>query len=172
MRLGDTPAILFEPRTGSPSVRFFPRGLSNPDDCVEASLASNAVTLDAILQLIDRCHCAHLRTPDAMQQDRPVWADKDRHWPVANAERRIQGYLRIFLSGALAGCTVREEQSDTLGRLDIEVEEPLADVPFGFRRLAIIELKVLRSFGSKGASVSRAETLECKRRFQALVAAA
>jgi hypothetical protein len=160
LRLGDRPALLFEPRTGSPSVRFFPRGLSHADDCIEASLASNAVTLDVILNLIDRCHRAHLCTPDATQQDRPVWTDKDRHRPVANAERRIQGYLRIFLSGALPGCTVREEQSDTIGRLDIEVEEPIDGVPFGFRRLAILELKVLRSFGSGGASVSRIETLD------------
>jgi hypothetical protein len=42
------------------------------------------------------------------------------------------------------------------GRLDLEIEEPLMQAG-EFVRHAILELKVLRSFGSTGSSVSKTE---------------
>ena len=155
---GDTPAILFEPRTTPSTLRFFPRGLSHADDCRTISLAADFVTLDAILAEIDRCYPTLLRTPDAHPSASPLWKDSRRHWPVKEVELRIQGMLREILTAALPACTVLPEQPDVVGRVDLLIEEPLPDTAFAVRRAAVLELKVLRTYGSTGKSTSAKET--------------
>lgn len=151
---GCIPAILFEPRTSPATLRFYPSGLCDADDCRTISLATDFVTLDAILAEIDRCYPTLLRTPDAHPSASPLWEDSRHHWPVKQVELRIQGMLREILTAAIPSCTVLPEQPDVVGRVDLLIEEPLGDTAFAVRRTAVLELKVLRTFGSTGRSTS------------------
>jgi hypothetical protein len=89
-----------------------------------------------------------------------MWEDSDKYWVIKDAEDRIQMYLVTGLTAAFPTTTVRMEQTQVTGRLDIEIEEPDPIDRSKFTRHAILELKVLRSFGSTGNAVSAAETEE------------
>lgn len=157
---GGIPAILYEPRTNPASIRFFPQGISNPDNCRSFYLSADLVNLDAVLAEIDRCYPNHLRTPDAHPSGIPLWEDSEKFWPVENAELRIQGILNVVLATALPTCDVLPEQPDNVGRIDLLIEEHIPGAPSTVRRAAVLELKVLRSFGSTGRAKSINENNE------------
>lgn len=157
---GYLPAILYEPRTNPASLRFFPKGISNPDDCRTFSPSTDRINLDIVLAEIDRCYPNHLCTPDAHPSGTPLWQDSERLWPVKDAELRIQGILNVALSTALPTCDVLPEQPDSVGRIDLLIEEHIPGAPSIVRRAAILELKVLRSFGSTGRAKSDNENNE------------
>lgn len=157
---GNLPAILYEPRTVPASLRYFPRGISNPDNCRTFSLSTDRVNLDVVLAEIDRCYPNHLRTPDAHPSGTPIWENSEKFWPIENAELRIQGILNVVLSTALPTCDVLPEQPDSVGRIDLLIEEHIPGAPSTVRRVAILELKVLRAFGSTGRTKSDNENNE------------
>ena len=160
LSLGDVPAIVFDPRVESSHVRFYSSGLNNLDDCRRLSVAVASISLNQILAVIDKVYSECLVTPDAQPPTAKLWEDSRRWYPIKDAEQTIQVSLKAGLVGAFPTCTTRHEQSSTPGRVDLEIEESDPIDRSVTIRLAILELKVLRSYGSTGEPVSERETFE------------
>jgi hypothetical protein len=159
MGAGEAPAILYETRTEPPEARYFPNGVANQDSYELLRLDSANVTLNEILEVVNRMYERSLRTPDAQHSEAQLWEDKRRWWPYEHAEARIALTLREGLTGAFPTCTVRDEQPQPSGRLDLELFEPLPHDPSQVIYHAILELKVLRSFRSSGTTVAPSVTV-------------
>jgi hypothetical protein len=160
LKLGDVPAIIVDPRTTPPSVRYYPMGLSHENDVSSLSITVTEVTLSQIFDIVDHIHSTNLVTPGAQASVGKLWKNAGKFRPSNKAEQIIQMYLKIGLAEALPTCTIRQEQSMVAGRLDLEVElqDPLD--PSKITRFAILELKVLRSFGSSGNVHTEDEVLK------------
>lgn len=155
--VGNVPAILFETRTQPPEARFYLAGVDDPDTYELMRLDSSNLTLAEILAVVDLMYERCLKTPDAQHADAKLWIKPRKHVPYKRAESRIAHTLREGLTGAFPTCTIREEQPQPSGRLDLEVEEPLPEDPSQIIRHAILELKVLRSFRSSDVPVPPSE---------------
>lgn len=160
LELGNVPAVIYDPRTKAREIRFYENGLDAPEICESISMAASDVALERIFEVINRIHERTLITPDAQQLEGKLWCDNTKHWPVKNAERVIQLYLYAGLTAAFLNCTVRAEQNNVSGRLDLEIEESDPIDRSIFVRHALLELKVLRSFGSTGDIFSEKYNLD------------
>jgi hypothetical protein len=160
LQLGDVPAVVFDPRTKAREIRFYQNGLGDPETREVSSVSSTDVSLESIFETIDRIYEKGLVTPDAQKRAGKLWKDNERCWPMANAEYVVQLYLWAGLTTAFPMCTVRSEQDNVSGRLDLEIEESHPTDRSCFVRHAILELKVLRSYWSTGKSVSEEYTLD------------
>jgi hypothetical protein len=156
--LGTIPAIVFDPRTPVPSVRYYPSGLHDPDNVEALAVFHADVSFDRIFAAIDRIYEHCLITPEAQPPAAKLWDTGEKWWPVRNAEDVVQSQLKAGLIVAFPSCTIRHEQTAVTGRLDLEIEESDPLDPSQIVRHAILELKVLRSYGSTGISVSEQET--------------
>lgn len=159
LELGNVPAILFEPRTGIPEVRFYPSGLGSQDEYKRLPLGGSDISLDKILEAINNVYCQCLVTPSAQINAGKLWEQSDKWRPVVNAEAIIQWTLKAGLVAAFPSCIVRHEQTSVSGRVDLEIEECGPLDREAIVRHAVLELKVLRSFGSTGETVSPSEIL-------------
>jgi hypothetical protein len=156
---GHVPAVLYDPRTRPPEVRYYPVGLDEADTCAVTPVTEPAaITLDIVFGVIDRLHERQLVTPDAQAATGKLWRKPDQGWPVPQAELTVQMYLETALNIGFPTCTVRREQPQMTGRLDLEIEEPEPTDPSDVIRHVILELKVLRSRNSKGGATSANET--------------
>jgi len=150
---GDVPAVIYDPRPAPAQIRYYPSGLRNEDDCEVFDIpTTERVALQDILEVVNHVCERQLVTPDGQSEMGKLWADPSHHLVASKAEQTIQMYLVSALNGAFPTCEIRFEQPDATGRLDIEVEE--SDYSGGFIRHAILELKVLRSYGSNGGHYS------------------
>ncbi len=156
---GDVPAIVFESRKPKPLARFYPSGMDARNAFEDLSLGGAPIGLNEIFGVVDRVHEQCLVTPAAQIANGRLWADAARHRVSPEAELTIHSDLRAGLVGAFPACTIRPEQSQPSGRLDLEIEERL-DSEGGFVRHAVLELKVLRRWRSGGKAVSARETAE------------
>jgi hypothetical protein len=154
--LGEVPAVLFEPRSDPPTLRHYPSGFAVPDDVAVVPLGGEDIDLDRVLAVIDTAHVAHLQTSQGGPAAAKLWQNRSKHYPVLDAEARIQFILRVALQGAFPATVVREELPQSAGRLDLEIEETNAESGTLIRH-ALLELKVLRSYGSTGNAVSDAD---------------
>ncbi len=155
--LGDVPAVILDPRLSTPALRHYPAGLDRLEDC-SVLPAGGGMMLDAVFTWIDRVHETKLVTPDAQSSPGRLWEDAAKHWPVKLAEVTVQMYIVTALNIAFPWCRIIDEQPGISGRTDVEIEE--IDYTSGqVIRHALIELKVLRDFGSTGISKSHAENL-------------
>ncbi len=152
-------AIVYDPRTTPASIRYYPNGLEDVEVVSSLELTAN-VTLDAVFSAIDLIYETALVTPDAQQKAGKLWSDSDKWWVSKNAEDTVQLYLSVGLTMAFPHCTVRHEQPDVTGRLDLEIEERDPSDGTTITRHAVLELKVLRSFGSTGITRSDNDTAE------------
>lgn len=152
----DVPAITFDPGADD-DARFYPQGLKYPDCYRVVRLSAEDLTLDDVLEIVNRLHEESLVTPTAQPKGFKLWKHQKNHWPVSNAEELIQQSLHFGLTAALPSCTIRSELTGVPGRTDLEIDEPDGSRPGGFVRHALLELKVLRGFGSTGASVSQTQ---------------
>lgn len=159
LHLGNSPAVIFNPRQDMPEVRFYQNGLDDLEVYQSSKVIDIDVSLDKVFEGIDLIYNKNLKTPDAQEKAGKLWKNSEKHWPEANAEHIIQLYLRVGLSTFFPTCTIRTEQGDVPGRLDLEIEESDGADRRKFTRHAILELKVLRGFGSTGRPVPDAETL-------------
>lgn len=149
--LGDVPAVVYDPRCSPPELRYYSHGLSDADDCRTTQVTATAgVTLDRIFEAIDHLHRDQLITPDGQSEAGRLWADPNTARPIKEAERTVQMHVRTQLAAWFRTCTIRPEQHQVSGRLDLEIEEVDATASGGFVRHAVLELKVLRSKNSKG----------------------
>jgi hypothetical protein len=151
---GAVPAVIYDPRTDPAQIRYYYEGMQDPDKCKVIDIPVAVVDLQQVLDVVDRVYETRLVTPNAQSQVAKLWEDTDRYWVAKDAELTIQMYLETAFSVAFPTCTVRSEQSQVTGRLDIEIEESDSERPGYVIRHALLELKVLRSFGSTGAAVT------------------
>ena len=156
--LGSVPAVVLDPRLGTPEVRFYPAGLEEPDERRLCRIEASSATIADVIAAVAAVHQQSLITPSRQPGNAKLWKVQSKHWPRDDAEKRIQGLLHAGLAGAFPSCMIRPEESQATGRIDLEIEEPLPGADGGFVRLALLELKVLRSFGSTGKSVTAART--------------
>lgn len=156
--LGRVPAILFDPRTTIPTVRFYSNGLSDPEQCDSIIISDNEVSLQKIYEAIDKVYQHCLVTPEARVGK--LWEEGNKWWASSKAEDLVQLYLRAGLTTAFPTCTVRHEQTAVPGRLDLEIEQTDPLDRSRVTRHAVLELKVLRSFRSSGIIVPKPETLD------------
>jgi hypothetical protein len=154
MELGSIPAVFFDPRGKKPKLRHYPSGLANADDVTVSSFVGEKMDLERVIEIVDEATRTHLDAPTGGAE---LWKDSRRHRPSEKAERNIQFALKVALHHALPTAVIREEQPHMVGRLDLEIEEPLMEEGKSVRH-AILELKVLRSCGSTGTAVSATET--------------
>ena len=155
LNLGSQPTLIFDPRTSSPQLRWYPKGLGNPD-IVELKPLTGDVSPEAVYETIDRLYMHCLVTPTSLPYGGNLWNDAAKCWPQESAEALVQSHLKIALVSTFPFCTVRHEQTQQTGRNDLEIEEPDPLDRSHVTRHATIELKVLRSFGSTGLAVSDA----------------
>lgn len=158
--LGNSPAILYDPRPPYAEMRFYPHGMNEPEHYDLVHIAHTEVTVDDIFARIDAIARKRLVTP-LMQKKYAgfsLWADSKRGWSASDAEKNVGRLLSFALQGAFPTCDVSIEQPQPAGRLDVEIEEPIFGEPGGVRRHAILELKVLRGRDSAGRSVSERKT--------------
>ena len=149
--LGDRPTIVFDPRLPNPEIRFYPNGMSDEDNCVVHAISDTEVTYDTINQVVDSVYKNSFQTPDANVPGSPsVWQNSQKYWPSRSAEAIIQSHLKTGLAAYFFDCDIRYEQSSSVGRLDLEIERSDPNDYFSISRLAVIELKVLRSFRYNG----------------------
>lgn len=160
LQLGTVPAVVFDPRTQIPEVRFYPKGLSTPEMCEVLRINYASIRLETIFEVIDRIYKTCLITPEAQEQAGKLWKDSTKHLPAEKAEITVQLYLRVGLQGAFPGCEIRTEQKSMPGRLDLEIEESDPIDRSRFTRHAILELKVLRIYRSSGTLVPEKDILD------------
>lgn len=158
LALGEVPAVLFEPRTDEPELRYYKAGMGDPDDCLVIPVGRGVVGLDEVFAVIDHVYDKKLITPDAQSAAASLWQDADKHWPIRLAEVTVQMYLDTALNIAFPWCRIADEQPGISGRTDIEIEE-VDHVAGATIRHVLLELKVLRDFGSTGRTKSEAENL-------------
>ncbi|MDX8143945.1 hypothetical protein SK854_17635 [Lentzea sp. BCCO 10_0061] len=157
LEAGHVPAVVFDARTPTPETRYYPEGLANADNFRFIKVFGNLITLEEVFVVIDRLYEQQLCTPNVQQKAMALWEKADKHFTSSKAEDLIQGVLRAGLTGHFPGCDVKAEQPQASGRLDIEIEEASPFDRSQITRHVVLELKVLRDFGSTGASVSDRE---------------
>ena len=149
--LGNSPTIVFDPRPANPEIRFYPDGLSDENNCIVHSISDTEVSSVSINQVVDSVYRSSFITPDAaVPGGLSVWEDSRKCWPSRNAEAIIQSHLKSGFAGQFFDCEIRHEQPSKAGRLDLEIERHDPNDYFAFARLAVIEVKVLRSFRYNG----------------------
>ena len=152
--LGCVPAIVFDPRLAEPTIRFYPDGLSNENECSVRAVSDTEVSADTIQRVVEHIYRSSFMTPAAeVRGAGSVWADADKHWPSCNAEALIQSHLMIGLQVHFEDCEVRPEQPSAVGRFDLLIERSDPNDYCRITRFAVIELKVLRSFRYNGRAV-------------------
>ncbi|MEM7701307.1 MAG: hypothetical protein AAF251_05160 [Pseudomonadota bacterium] len=158
LRLGDTPAIIFDPEHPEAHIQHYPNGLDQLEVFKDVSVASTEISIAAVSDIIENTHSEKMITPKAQPETMRLWADSKKWWPVKNAEAKIRDYLLVALNAAFPTCTVREEQDVISGRLDIEIVESDPVDRTRVSQHGVLELKVLRSFGETGRSKDGKET--------------
>ena len=151
--LGAQPTLLFDPRTGRPQLRWYPEGLEQPNN-MELKPLEGAVSPGDVFSAINQ----YFITPGGLPQGVSLWEEPSQFRVLGNAEALVQSHLKAGLVMRFPFCTVRHEQTQVTGRTDLEIEQPDPLDRSQVTRHAIMELKVLRSYWSTGATVSGTET--------------
>ena len=149
---GAVPTIIFDPRPPVPEARYYPKGLDELDLYESISVTSADVTLDRVFEAIEGTYNDDMITPEQQTKPGRLWHNQGKWWPKRDAEDRIQMYLKIGLNRAFRTCDVRHEQVIAEGRLDLIIEERDPIDREIVTNHAVLELKVLRSYGQGGAN--------------------
>lgn len=157
LQLHDLPTLIYLPSSTGSKLLFLPRGSGSDEGRCEIRLNEIAISEDDIVKTVQSVYDAQLKTPD-MTQPFPVWEKASAGWPIQEAERGIQAFVRVGLATRFHWCRIAMEQPDKDGRTDIELlDESSGDTGSAVRH-AILELKVLRSWGSTGGAYTPATT--------------
>ena len=159
LSLGSTPALIFDPRPTNPELRWYPEGLGNLN-MVETKPLSGAVSRSEVFDVIGTLHRQILITPNSMPPAGRLWESSSRCWVKRDAEALVQLQLKAGLAAVFTHCTIWHEQTQQTGRTDLEIDQVDPLNRGEVTRYAILELKVLRSFGSTGTPVTEAKTQE------------
>lgn len=159
LALGSLPTLIFDPRSVNPELRWYPKGLADTN-CVEVKPLQGDVTPDMIFEAIEDLYRQCLVTPTSMPQGGNLWQNTQKYWVRKDAEARVQALLKAGLAMKFPFCTIRHEQTQNTGRTDLEISQINLLNSGMTTHHAILELKVLRSFGSTGISMSDSQTKE------------
>ena len=157
LKQGDVPAVIYDPRDDPNQIRYYPTGLQDADVCEIIDIPTVSMDIQRILAVVDRVCKKQLITPDAQSQVGKLLGKATSSLGRGKSRLSIQLYLVTALFAAFPTCIVRSEQAQATGRLDIEIEESDYARPGHVIRHAVLELKVLRSFGSTGIPVTSTE---------------
>lgn len=157
--LGEFPAIIFDHRVPTPLLRLYEGGLIDPESVKLIAMPEGMLSFDQVVEVIQHIYDRTLKAPGGQEIVGRLWQDATKHWPVQQAELTVQLYLTTAFHAAFPWCRVVKEQPDISGRTDIEIEE-MGEPNASVWRHVLLELKVLRDFGSTGSSHSEAENLE------------
>ncbi len=160
MGKGAVPTIIFDPRLPMPEARYYPSGLDEPELCEIISVTSTDVTLDRVLEAIEGTYKDDMITPEQQTKPGKLWHNQGKWWPKRDAEDLIQMYLKIGLNRAFRTCDVRHEKVIAEGRLDLIIEERHPIDREIVTNHAVLELKVLRSYGEGGANYTEEYNLD------------
>lgn len=149
--LGGVEAVTIHATPAGQVLSYYPGGLS--DDSTKATvLLEEEVTLGKILGIADRIHKQTLITPNMHSGGVQLWSKPEKFWVETSAEVRIQSYVRCGLSAVLWNCDIEPEHvTGPAGRLDLEIIKRSTR-----KTVAVLELKVLRSYGARGGAQSDA----------------
>jgi hypothetical protein len=158
---GNVPAVVVDPRLSNTEIRYYPQGLDKPDCCEQVRLYGSNLDLQQVCELIESVYRQCLITPDAQPKGCRLWKNTARYRPQSNAEHGIQALLKAAFAGKFPTCRVYDEFAGTMGRADLHLEEqdPVDRSRVTF--LAVLELKVLRSYSDGGTAYSAAKNDEC-----------
>lgn len=153
--VGALPTIYYDAAHDDNTMRIYPKGLGDPDDCQELSLDSTKLTLDYVKKLLDILHEQLLMTPTASESAPDLWENKDKCFPVHESEKGIQKILYSALTGQLAFAPiwVKQEGTSVMGRYDFRLDEQDPTDSSKWIHHAILELKVVKSFTHTGNPV-------------------
>lgn len=110
------------------------------------SLATRDTQVDwlAIKESLDMFAAEHLNSEDLYRE---IWARKEKHWPVKDAEKKLQFYLLIRLRGEYRKShEILPEPNVASGRIDLLFMAKTSAVQTN----GLLELKVLRSYSYNG----------------------
>jgi hypothetical protein len=150
---GDLPTVVVDSRDGKVAAHFYPKGLNAPGLEEESDLTRATIDRSALFEAIESIYQDDLVTPDAQGEASNAWASASNGYPSDKAEKFVQRVLKIGLTRAFPGFTVRPEQPQVEGRTDLEIEQQFADDPTSVTRHFILEVKVLRDVSSTGRTL-------------------
>ena len=153
------PTMVYDPSAGKTRLSYYPKGTRTDDGMIEVDLDVGPVTEAEILSVIDAVYRTELCTPDNSGPTK-IWNNPGKGYPIEEAERTIQQFLRVGLAARFHWCTIRAEQAGKLGRTDLEVVDNRTGKLGSTTHHALLELKVLRSFSHSGSAYPAATTEE------------
>lgn len=153
------PAMVYDPSAGRARLSYYPKGTHTDDGMVEIDLDAGPVTEAEILSVIEAVYRTELCTPDNSGPTK-IWENSTKGFPIEEAERTVQQFLRVGLAARFYWCTIRAEQAGKLGRTDLEVIDNRTGEVGRITHYALLELKVLRSFSHSGSAYAAATTEE------------
>ncbi|CAB1058849.1 hypothetical protein D1BOALGB6SA_3607 [Olavius sp. associated proteobacterium Delta 1] len=154
INVGEVPAVVVDPRPPVTEVRYYHNGMRLPDDRISLRIDCSDITIQEICDIINRVYNQCLITPDAQPEGNKLWKNSSKFRPYRNAEHRVQAFLKPAFAGAFPTCRIYHESAGTAGRADLHIEEPDPFNRENVINIAVIELKVLRSYGETGSSYS------------------
>ena len=143
------PTLLYVPSDGGSSLSYYPNGTRTDQGLREVILNFGQVTEAEVQETLHAIYRSELCTPDNMGPTK-LWKDSGKGYPVKEAERTVQQMIRHALVGRFLWCTIEQEQSGKSGRTDLEIVDDRTGKQGTIYHHALLELKVLRSFGSTG----------------------
>lgn len=142
----------------SDTMHFFPRGVSERDQCLEVPFGTgSSLSIESLIKNLD-----FFATDKILNHPRNrslVWSKSDKYYPAERAEKNIQDLLVLVLQSNYQAGLVYDELPVPSGRTDVIVEERDGA---SFVRF-LIELKAVRAFAHTGTSYPESTQLaNCK----------
>lgn len=154
---GAHPTLVYSPKKGTSTMSWFPKGVDDAANVELWEVAETDPTAEQITQVINAVHKGELITPDQTQPAFRMWESAPQGRAKEDAEARVQHIVRMALLGAFRHCSVRPEQPGKDGRTDLEIVQDQDRSPEQVVHHAVLELKVLREYGSTGDKYSDAK---------------
>ncbi len=159
LQYDNLPTMVYDQGAGKARLSYYPKGTHTDDGMIEVDLDVGSVTEAEILSVIDAVYRTELCTPDNSGPTK-IWENSDRGYPIKEAERTVQQFLRVGLAARFHWCTIRAEQAGKLGRTDLEVVDNRTGEVGSITHHALLELKVLRSFSHSGSAYAAEDAQE------------
>ncbi len=157
---GNRPAIYFDGAASKVTLRFYPKGVNDSDNCNDVIFCGIHINAATLRDILDRVHEKCLITPTAsIAASHTLWSNGLKCHPAENAEQGVQSIIQNGLACALGNVRVKHEGTGITGRYDLALVEQDPLDPSKFTNHAVLELKVVKAFTSSGRKVSEGTNL-------------
>jgi len=163
MSLGALPAAIVDTRDGAFNLRYYPEGLNKSELRQLTDLSRRTISPSDVYDALNDIYLRDLCSPSSQTHGTGTWKSAAELRPHEDAEARVQRVLKVGLGAWFTGFTIREEQTQSTGRLDLEIEEPHMDDASTVTRHMLLELKVLRAKHVGGGAYSNSKNLTALR---------